>query len=193
MKKAYLLILCLLVVFILAGCTSMKTYTYEEKRVDQDLTRGNRGVVLGNVPTDVPDRKLTRTMFGVDVELPPTDEYEARKRTLEAGPAEEKGEVVIEEPIITFTVPPLPPGAPAEAPVEKIEQVYQPEAKTYTIEKGDTLQKISRKFYGTTKKWAKILEANKDTIKHSSRIYPGQVIKIPPQEAVAEQTEEEYK
>lgn len=49
----------------------------------------------------------------------------------------------------------------------------------YTIQKGDTLQKISQKFYGTTKKWNKIFEANKDKLKAPNKIYPGQVIDIP--------------
>jgi nucleoid-associated protein YgaU len=49
----------------------------------------------------------------------------------------------------------------------------------YTVQKGDTLQKISKKFYGTTKKWTKIYEANKDIIKGPNKIYPGQAINIP--------------
>src|SRR5512139_2133187 len=31
--------------------------------------------------------------------------------------------------------------------------------QNYTVKKGDTLQEISQKFYGTTKKWRKIYEA----------------------------------
>ena len=49
----------------------------------------------------------------------------------------------------------------------------------YTVKKGDTLQKISKACYGTTKKWTKIYEANKDTLKGPNKIYPGQVINIP--------------
>lgn len=51
--------------------------------------------------------------------------------------------------------------------------------KKYTVEKNDTLQKISQKFYGTTKKWAKIYEANRDTLKTPDRVYPGKVLNIP--------------
>ncbi|MCX7662077.1 MAG: LysM peptidoglycan-binding domain-containing protein, partial [Candidatus Omnitrophica bacterium] len=47
---------------------------------------------------------------------------------------------------------------------------------------GDTLQKISLKFYGTTKKWKRIFNANKDIIKSPDKIYPGQVINIPLEE-----------
>jgi nucleoid-associated protein YgaU len=45
--------------------------------------------------------------------------------------------------------------------------------------KGDTLQKISKKFYGKTNKWNRIYEANKDKLKSPNKIYPGQVIDIP--------------
>jgi nucleoid-associated protein YgaU len=49
----------------------------------------------------------------------------------------------------------------------------------YTVSKEDTLQKISLKFYGTTKKWGKIYNANKETLKAADRIYPGQTLNIP--------------
>lgn len=37
--------------------------------------------------------------------------------------------------------------------------------KTYLVQKGDTLQKISQKFYGTTRQWRKIYDANRAKIK----------------------------
>ena len=37
--------------------------------------------------------------------------------------------------------------------------------KKYIVQKGDTLQKISKKFFGTTKKWPKLYDANKDVLK----------------------------
>ncbi len=195
MRKSYLLFLCLLFAFILTGCAGVKTYTYETDRVDQDLSRGNRGVIMGDVSMDKPERKSTRTMVGVDVILPPSKEYTKRKGVLEEGLTEERPvaremEEVAEEPIITLTVPPMPPGAPAEEPVEEIEEVYAPQAKSYTVQKGDTLQKISDKFYGTTRRWTEIYEANKDALKHPSRIYPGQVITIP---ALVAEVEEDIK
>ena len=55
----------------------------------------------------------------------------------------------------------------------------------YTVEKNDTLQKISQKFYGTTKKWMRIYEANKDVLKTPDRVYPGQVLNIPKEEIKA--------
>jgi nucleoid-associated protein YgaU len=49
----------------------------------------------------------------------------------------------------------------------------------YTIQKNDTLQKISQKFYGTTKKWNSIFQANKDRLKNANRLIPGKTIRIP--------------
>jgi nucleoid-associated protein YgaU len=51
--------------------------------------------------------------------------------------------------------------APAPAPAPK-ESYAKPKApRTYVVQKGDTLQKISDKFYGTNHKWKKIQQANK--------------------------------
>jgi len=51
--------------------------------------------------------------------------------------------------------------------------------RTYTVKKGDTLQKISQKFYGTTKNWRKIHQANRNTIKDPDVLVEGKKIIIP--------------
>lgn len=61
---------------------------------------------------------------------------------------------------------------------------YSPAApkggETYTVKKGDTLQEISKKFYGTTTKWRKIYEANQKTIKGGpEKLMPGMKLTIP--------------
>jgi nucleoid-associated protein YgaU len=61
----------------------------------------------------------------------------------------------------------------------EIPEVASARYETYTVQKGDTLQKISKKYYGTTKKWTKIYEANKDTMTGPDKIYPGKVLNIP--------------
>lgn len=50
---------------------------------------------------------------------------------------------------------------------------------TYTIQKGDTLWGIAKKYYGNGAKYTKIYEANKDKIKNPSLIYSGQRLTIP--------------
>ena len=51
--------------------------------------------------------------------------------------------------------------------------------QSYTIEKGDTLSHISKRFYGKAKYWRAIYEANSDQIKDPDKIFPGQTIKLP--------------
>jgi nucleoid-associated protein YgaU len=56
-----------------------------------------------------------------------------------------------------------------------------PEAKYYTVVKGDNLSKISKQYYGDPNKYTKIFEANQPMLKSPDLIYPGQVLRIPPQ------------
>ena len=49
----------------------------------------------------------------------------------------------------------------------------------YIVQNGDTLQKISEKFFGTTKEWKNIYDANKHILKSPDRIRPGQKLVIP--------------
>jgi nucleoid-associated protein YgaU len=57
----------------------------------------------------------------------------------------------------------------------------EPEAQYYTVVKGDNLSKISKQFYGDPNKYARIFEANKPMLKSPDLIYPGQMLRIPPQ------------
>jgi len=52
--------------------------------------------------------------------------------------------------------------------------------RTYTIEKGDTLSKIAKEQLGHASAWKQIFEANRDVLDDPDRIFPGQVIKLPP-------------
>ena len=56
----------------------------------------------------------------------------------------------------------------------------QPEATYYTVVAGDNLSKISKANYGDPNKYMKIFEANKPMLSNPDRIYPGQVLRIPP-------------
>ena len=56
----------------------------------------------------------------------------------------------------------------------------EPEAKYYTVVSGDNLSKISKSQYGDPNKYMKIFEANKPMLKDPDKIYPGQVLRIPP-------------
>lgn len=56
-----------------------------------------------------------------------------------------------------------------------------PEAKYYTVVGGDTLSKISKQMYGDANKYNAIFEANKPMLTSPDKIYPGQMLRIPPQ------------
>ncbi len=61
-----------------------------------------------------------------------------------------------------FTAP------PAEEPTE-----------FYVIQKGDSLSKIAKQYYGDAMKYPVIFEANREVIKDPDLIYPGQTVRIP--------------
>ncbi|WP_299054836.1 peptidoglycan-binding protein LysM [uncultured Polaribacter sp.] len=53
-------------------------------------------------------------------------------------------------------------------------------AQFHTVAKGDTLGKIAKEYYGNAMKYPVIFEANKPMLSHPDKIYPGQVLRIPP-------------
>lgn len=57
----------------------------------------------------------------------------------------------------------------------------EPEAQFHTVVRGDTLSAIAKKFYGNANKYPAIFEANEPMLTHPDKIYPGQVLRIPPQ------------
>ena len=69
--------------------------------------------------------------------------------------------------------------------VEKVNDMMsvdqsQPEARFYTVVKGDTLWKIAAEHYGNGSKYQAIFEANRPMLSHPDKIYPGQMLRIPP-------------
>ena len=64
------------------------------------------------------------------------------------------------------------------AEVEEIEEAAM--AQFHTVVRGDSLSKIAKEFYGNAMKYPVIFEANKPMLSHPDKIYPGQVLRIPP-------------
>ena len=61
-----------------------------------------------------------------------------------------------------------------------IVQTPEPESQWHTVVSGDNLSKIAKAFYGDANKYPVIFEANKPMLKHPDKIYPGQLLRIPP-------------
>ena len=61
-------------------------------------------------------------------------------------------------------------------------EATEPEATFYTVQSGDSLSKIAKEQYGNAMKYPVIFEANKPMLTDPDKIYPGQVLRIPPLE-----------
>ncbi len=59
----------------------------------------------------------------------------------------------------------------------------KPESTFYEVKSGDSLSKIAKAHYGDAMKYPLIFEANKPMLKDPDKIYPGQVLRIPPLES----------
>jgi nucleoid-associated protein YgaU len=66
--------------------------------------------------------------------------------------------------------------------VEDVNLVAPPDeepAEFYTVQRGDSLSKIAKRYYGNAMKYPEIFEANREVIKDPDLIYPGQQLRIP--------------
>ena len=52
-------------------------------------------------------------------------------------------------------------------------------AQYHEVQKGDTLVKIAKNYYGDPSLYMTIFEANKDLLKDPNKIFPGQKLRIP--------------
>ena len=161
--------ICFLIgIIILSGCLTMRNYTKEEPRKDLNI-EGNQGYLSGETKDAPKENRLgdTRTISVMEIEFGP----KSIKKPKKEGAAVETTEAVTETAAETTEV------IRKAAGIEPIEEVQY-----YTIQDNDTLQKISYKFYGTTRKWNFLYGANKDVLKSPDRLRPGVEIKIFPLE-----------
>ena len=179
MKYIKMMATAVLVGFFASGCARIQTKVVEKPRVDQEL-QGNRGYLKGSGPAPA-SRRTTRQMLETNVELPTMQELNPWRKPQQ--PAEPEA--------ASARRAPLPESEPAPAREWEQEQEYssQPDVEPsvskpadgteYTVQKGDTLQKIAKKFYGSSSKWYRIYKANKGVLKSADKIRPGQKLTIP--------------
>ena len=56
---------------------------------------------------------------------------------------------------------------------------HAPAARTYIVERGDTLSTIAQRFYGNPADWAYLYQVNSAVISNPNDIYAGEVLKVP--------------
>ena len=84
---------------------------------------------------------------------------------------------VTEQTTEPLEIQPQPVNETALEPVY-VERTYETR-KFYIVRKGDTLSKISKRYYGTSNKWYRIYEANRDVLENPDMLKPGVKLHIP--------------
>jgi nucleoid-associated protein YgaU len=79
------------------------------------------------------------------------------------------------------TTPAATPTASTEDEQAELSASEQPSARFYTVVAGDTLSAIAKREYGSANAYPRIFEANRPMLSHPDKIYPGQVLRIPPE------------
>ncbi|MCP4652243.1 MAG: LysM peptidoglycan-binding domain-containing protein [Candidatus Omnitrophica bacterium] len=159
MKK----LLLLLAVVFLSGCLT-RTYVTEQPRIDLDI-EGNQGYISGNPPEIQRQYRLgkTRKVAVWEIELGghgPRKKAEVEEPAIDEYIEEDSSYDDYEDEDVSIST-------------------SENEITEYTVQKNDTLQKISDKFYGTTKKWMFLYESNKHVLASPNKVYPGIVLEIP--------------
>jgi nucleoid-associated protein YgaU len=54
-----------------------------------------------------------------------------------------------------------------------------PEVRTHVVQEGDSLTRISVRYYGTATRWQEIYDANREVLKGENALRPGQRLRIP--------------
>jgi len=78
-------------------------------------------------------------------------------------------------PVQTAPVQVIPNRAPDRAPVSP----PAASGRTYVVERGDTLYKISIRFYGTGRRWQEIYELNRDRLQSPEAVAVGVELRLP--------------
>jgi LysM repeat protein len=176
---------------VLAGCAgggvTTRSYIEDKERIDQKMEGGNFGYLMGTpVAEDRSEYKKSRKVYVMEFTKNPDVEEEdidvsapksSSSSVLDSYPEEKS------QPAPQWSQPIEIPSFDDESePEAEFEPEAEPGAASfvdYTVQKNDTLQKISKKFYDSYSKWPRIMEANKDVIKNANQIKPGMTLRIP--------------
>lgn len=176
-----LLIVAIAMSSVMSGCL-LRWRTVEKPRTDMDV-KGNAGCLQGDCKKEPKKSKLSdkRLISVLELEIGKSKKKLAKEKEALAkrrqqvadyksnlGKSVDVTEVsVSEDEEIVFD----------DSIVQQEELVDGPQI--YVVQKGDTLQKISKKFYGTTKKYIYLYENNRDILKSKDSLRVGQKLTIP--------------
>ncbi len=166
------------------GCV-VRVYKKEVPRTDIEVS-GNQGYLVGSPDSQPKVVKKTRQIVVTEIEFGTRPQEDTLDVQEDAAPAQEQqiaGPVSdVDEGLEADAVAYDEGGVEDEEVIVENEPVVEPAApefQEYTVKQGDTLQKISFKFYGKYSFWKKIYEANKDVLKGPDSLSVGQVLKVP--------------
>jgi nucleoid-associated protein YgaU len=163
-KKSFICVLSFTAVVVLSGCYTARTYVVNKERVDQEISgqaaetpvKTRKVVVFEVIEKDKGNPVLAADGASASADLTSGSEMSQEDRFA----LPESGPVVEEQPVVK-AVP-----------------------QNYIVEKDDTLQKISKKVYGSYGRWPSIYDANRDVIKDPNFLTAGITLKIPPFETL---------
>ncbi len=165
--------------FAFSGCVGGKAYLVDKERVDQDIP---------GVSRESDNRAKTRKVLVVElankdknVSVPQVVTTTATSETSDGSSrvvTESKDTVIVHESNFTF------PKMTSETLTQKADGAGEG-VETYVVQKDDTLQKISKKYYGSFNQWMRIYDMNRDVIKNPNALKSGVTLKIPPAEKPA--------
>lgn len=165
----------LVIAVFLSGCMTVRSYVVEKPRIDTEIS-GNRGYISGTPKPSTKTSRLgkTRKISVIEVEFGPRRNYGVTKRRVKDDEID-----IVDEDYFSEKITYKPVKKKRVIRYKPKYRVKKGKYKYYVVKKNDTLQKISYKFYKTTKKWKYIYDYNKDVLKSPNKVYPGTKIKIP--------------
>jgi len=183
----------LLAVLFLFGCAlsekiEVRRYVDVKDRVDQKMDEGNAGYLSGTPqPEDRSNIRKTRKIYVLEVSKGAGDEEPIVEIEGSGGEGSEYLEESAnkDENVINVSRQNVLTASLQVAIIDPEDMAGDDSSATtpsfveYKVEKDDTLQKISKKFYDSYSKWQKIYDANRDVIDNPDRIKPGIVIQVP--------------
>jgi nucleoid-associated protein YgaU len=165
--------------FAFSGCIGGKAYLVDKERVDQDIPgvsreSDNRAKTRKVLVVELVNKDKNASVPQVVTTTSTSESRDGSSRVV----TESKDTLIVHESNFTF------PKMTSETLTRKADGATL-DVQTYVVQKDDTLQKISKKFYGSFNQWMRIYDMNRDVIKNPNALKSGVTLKIPPAEEPA--------